>query len=53
MKKKVIAIDLGASSGRMVECALEDARMQVKEIYRFSNAGIRTFRIYGTTPFTS
>ena len=41
MKTKVIAIDLGASSGRLVECALEDGRMQVKEIYRFPNAGIR------------
>ncbi len=47
MKTKVIAIDLGASSGRLVECALEDGRMQVKEIYRFPNAGIRVnSRIY-------
>ncbi len=47
MKTKVIAIDLGASSGRLVECALEDGRMRVKEIYRFPNAGIRALdRIY-------
>lgn len=47
LKTKVIAIDLGASSGRLVECALEGSRMQVREIYRFPNAGIRVHsRIY-------
>ena len=35
--KYYLAIDLGASSGRHILGWLEDGRMKIKEIYRFSN----------------
>lgn len=46
-KAKVIAIDMGASSGRLVEVILEDNKLVLSEKYRFPNAGIRIHdRIY-------
>ena len=37
MKKGVLAIDLGASSGRAMFGYLEDGQMKLEEIHRFSN----------------
>lgn len=38
--KKVIAVDLGASNGRLISVAPRDGRLEMKEIYRFPNEGI-------------
>lgn len=38
--KRVIAIDLGASSGRVIAVTLDNGRMEFEEIYRFPNEGI-------------
>ena len=38
--KTVIAIDLGASSGRLIGVTLQDGKLDMKEIYRFPNEGI-------------
>jgi len=38
--KKVIAVDLGASSGRVIGVSLEQGRLEMHEIYRFPNEGI-------------
>ena len=40
MKKNVIAIDLGASSGRLIGVSFADGRLTTEEVYRFPNAGI-------------
>ena len=32
-----LAIDIGASSGRHILGSLEDGRIEIEEIYRFSN----------------
>lgn len=37
MAKYYLAIDLGASSGRHILGTLENGKMELKEIYRFSN----------------
>ncbi len=39
-KERVIAIDLGASSGRVISAALENGRLEFDEIHRFANEGI-------------
>ena len=39
-QKTVIAIDLGASSGRLIGVTLQDGKLDMKEIYRFPNEGI-------------
>lgn len=36
----VIAIDLGASSGRLMHIRQHDVQMEMRELYRFSNEGI-------------
>ena len=41
MKKNVrIAIDLGASSGRVISSFLENGKIQLSEIHRFENPAI-------------
>ena len=35
--KYYLAVDIGASSGRHMLCHLEDHKMVLEEIYRFSN----------------
>lgn len=37
MKKYYLAIDIGASSGRHILACMENGRIQLEEIYRFSN----------------
>jgi rhamnulokinase len=37
MAKACIAIDIGASSGRLIQGILKDNRLYIKEIHRFSN----------------
>lgn len=39
-KKKVIAIDLGASSGRVISVAMEDGKLEFEEVHRFANEGV-------------
>lgn len=41
MSKTVLAIDIGASSGRHVLGRLEDGRLRLREAYRFENRQIR------------
>ena len=36
-----LAVDLGAESGRVISGSFTDNRLQLKEIHRFSNGGIR------------
>lgn len=36
-----IAVDLGASSGRVMECRWDGARFALDELHRFPNAGVR------------
>lgn len=38
--KKVLAIDLGASSGRGIIAKIEDGKINLKEIHRFQNNGV-------------
>jgi rhamnulokinase len=38
-----LAVDLGASSGRVILGTLEDGRLALKEIHRFDNGPVRTF----------
>ncbi len=42
MSASVIAVDLGATSGRVVLCTLRDARIDLTEVHRFSTAARRT-----------
>ncbi|MFB7321005.1 hypothetical protein ACQKIG_09385 [Bacillus safensis] len=37
MKKCCLAVDIGASSGRLIAGHLEDERLNLKEIHRFEN----------------
>ena len=37
MSKRVLAFDFGASSGRAILGTLENGRITLKEIHRFSN----------------
>lgn len=39
--KRVLAFDLGASSGRGILAALEDGKITLKEIHRFPNNGVK------------
>jgi rhamnulokinase len=36
-----LAVDLGASSGRVMDCRWDGARFELDELHRFSNAGVR------------
>ncbi len=36
-----VAVDLGASSGRVMECRWDGARFTVDELHRFANGGVR------------
>ena len=36
-KKQVLAFDFGGGSGRAILGSLEDGKIQMKEVYRFSN----------------
>jgi rhamnulokinase len=36
-----LAMDLGASSGRVMDCAWDGERFTLDEVHRFSNAGVR------------
>ena len=38
--KKVLAFDLGASSGRGILASLENGKIQMEEIHRFANNGV-------------
>ncbi len=38
MKKTIIAVDIGASSGRLILGWLEDGKLKLKEVHRFKNA---------------
>lgn len=38
--RNVIAVDLGASSGRVIRVSLEGEKLEIQEIYRFPNEGI-------------
>ena len=38
--KKVLAIDLGASSGRGIIAHLDGGKISLKEIHRFQNNGV-------------
>jgi len=40
-KKKYIAVDLGAESGRVMLGAVSDSELELKEIHRFDNASIK------------
>lgn len=39
---KFIAVDLGASSGRVMLANMNDGKMELEEIHRFPNSGIQT-----------
>mgnify|MGYP001138326272 CR=1 FL=1 len=43
--KYYLAVDIGASSGRHMLCHLEDHKMVLEEIYRFSNGMTSTHDI--------
>jgi rhamnulokinase len=36
-----LAVDLGASSGRVMDCRWDGARFELQELHRFPNAGVR------------
>ena len=36
-----VAVDLGASSGRVMDCRWDGARFELHELHRFANAGVR------------
>jgi rhamnulokinase len=36
-----VAVDLGASSGRVMDCRWDGARFELQELHRFANAGVR------------
>ena len=47
MTKGVIAVDLGASSGRLIYAGMSGKTIRMDEVYRFPNTGITTGdRIY-------
>ena len=49
---RVLAVDLGASSRRVMAVNLEDGMMTMEEIHRFSNEGIAVGqRLYTETAF--
>lgn len=39
-RNNVIAVDLGASSGRLIQVSLEHGHIELKELHRFANEGI-------------
>ena len=39
-KRSVIAVDLGASNGRVILVTLADNKLQLQEVHRFSNEGL-------------
>lgn len=41
MKKNVLAIDIGASSGRVIIVSLQNEKLQLSEIHRFINKPVR------------
>ena len=41
MKKRVLAFDLGASSGRLIEGAFDGERLTLRELHRFPNEPVR------------
>lgn len=46
-KHSVIAVDLGASSGRVIQITLEEGQICLREAHRFSNSGISAMgRLY-------
>ena len=45
-KSIVLAFDLGASSGRAVVGILRDSKLELKNLYRFPNSGIRVSNSY-------
>jgi len=45
-KSIVLAFDLGASSGRAVVGILRDSKLELRNLYRFPNSGIRVFNSY-------
>ena len=40
-KKVYLAVDLGASSGRLLAGLFDGSRLQLKEVHRFSNGGVK------------
>jgi hypothetical protein len=36
-----MAVDLGASSGRVMDCRWDGSRFSLEEIHRFPNGGVR------------
>ncbi len=51
MTSRYLAIDLGAESGRVMLGTLEDGRLEIRELSRFSNTPIRDGeRIYWNLP---
>ena len=44
MKKCCLAVDIGASSGRLIASHLEDGRLNLKEIHRFENKMVQKNR---------
>lgn len=44
MEKKVLAFDLGASSGRLMEGAFDGERLRLREVHRFLNEPVRLGR---------
>lgn len=42
MERRVLAIDLGASSGRGIAFCYRDGKLSYEEIHRFPNGGVRT-----------
>ena len=40
-ESKYLAIDLGASSGRVIVGTIEENKLKLEEIYRFPNSGIQ------------
>lgn len=41
MEERVLSIDLGASSGRVMAGKIEDGKIRYDEIHRFTNGGVR------------
>ena len=41
MKKRYLAIDIGASSGRHILGRVEDGKIKLEEVYRFDNSQVR------------
>lgn len=47
--RRHVAIDLGASSGRVMEVAVGDGALEVRELHRFANAPVEARRAGGVT----